>query len=209
MNSAGLKIYFCCCWFLFTLLISVYSCKKSPTEPVNSKSVIRSISADPSYLDYLYSDTSAYSLITVSAYDPDGDKLTFSFSASKGEIRDVSDSTAKYFPEEFTGMAEVTCSVSDGELTIEDEVGIFVNYKENIPPRIKGYFRHPHNTFIDEFGVVNPVVLEVIAEDSNNDKLTFTFEAEQGILSEQDSNTVEYTAPAGVGDYLINCIVTD
>ncbi|MFC1553490.1 TolB family protein [candidate division KSB1 bacterium] len=209
VKSNTKMFYHYVCILCIALLISVYSCKKSPTEHANSRPVVSEITADPSYIKYVYSDTAAYSLITVSAHDPDGDALTYDFSAINGEIHDAVGNKAKYYPVEFTGMTNVACRVSDRELYKDCEVDIFVNYQANSAPEIKSYNRYPQHSFVDEFWTVNPVMLEVVVKNINHDGLTYTFETEQGILSDQDSNMVKYTPPVGEGEYYINCIVSD
>jgi hypothetical protein len=90
-----------------TLLLIIIQCS-TPIESKNNAPVISSLSATPDTVESKETST-----ITCVANDPDGDDLTFDWSADAGSIQG-SGSSVRWLAPDFTGQFSVTCAVDDG-----------------------------------------------------------------------------------------------
>ena len=187
------------------------------TESVNAPPVIHSLTADTKVM------VSSTGEIICKADDPDGDSLTFSWSADSGIIRGRGDSvtwTAPELPEIST--VEVTVKDNNGGEAVAS-IRITVTDTPNRPPVIEYLeiqVQYPPSklTIYPEIPIIertNPLVkvsrlvdIECIASDPDDDKLTFTWDIPAGKLTGEGEH-IQWLAPTEPQRYIIKITVTD
>lgn len=135
------------------------------------------------------------------AFDPDGDELTYVWSASGGTISQ-SGSIARWRAPEAKGNYTITVKVADtkrGEATRQ----IRLNVGDNYPPRIESLSAAP-----SVIGQAETTVIKCVASDPDGDGLSYQWSAERGHISGQGP-AVEWTAPDACADYIVTVTVTD
>jgi hypothetical protein len=134
------------------------------------------------------------------ASDPDGDAITYSWSASSGAISGTGNSVSWTAPAS-VGTYTITVSVSDGKAAaVSESCNIQV---VNNPPVIGTL--HPSAT---EIAPSESCTIGCVASDPDGDSLSYAWEASGGTIS-GTGDTVDWTAPAAEGTYTITVTVSD
>lgn len=167
--------------------------------PQNQPPSISFISLDPGSV--LPGETST---ITVSAFDPDGDDLTYIYKTTAGTI-EGSGSVVDYYAPQISGTYSIFAKVFDGEFYSEEK-SIGIEVRElliNHAPVIK-------KVTVDKtiLKVNEKVEIVVSAIDEDNDDLTYSYEPSGGIIK-GSGKKVEWQAPDYTGDFSINIKVSD
>lgn len=142
--------------------------------------------------------------VTVLAYDPNGDELSYYYDTTGGTI-EGSGSTVTYQAPQTTGGYLITAQVSDG---------VYYSPIKTAPVEVggPGLNRAPQLTKLRaSVTVVRPgevVELEATAFDEDGDTMTFHYEASGGTISGSGAE-VEWHAPTATGDYTIEAWVSD
>ena len=135
------------------------------------------------------------------ASDPDGDSLSYSWSASKGNISGEG-SVVTWIVPDAPGAYTLTVEVTDGrggEATMQLTIDVVVNH----PPVI--------DSLITEWRKVRKATtstVECIASDPDGDELSYIWSASGGNISGEGS-VVTWVAPNAYGTYNITVTVTD
>jgi len=79
----------------------------------------------------------------------------------------------------------------------------------NRAPVIVSMTAVPEVLNINMAGQVDSALVTVIATDSDDTSLTYTFNASLGKLSNQNGKDITYTPPSEEGDYVVSCTVSD
>jgi len=175
----------------FLLLLALGACS-----PSNNPPVITDLTAETSWV--LPQGTTDVRCV---ASDPDGDNLTYTWSASGGSISQ-SGPIVKWTAPDAKGTYTVTVKVVDtkrGRATKQIQLTV----GDNQPPRIESLSASP--SIISQGG---KTLIECVASDPDGDELTYQWSAEQGSISGQGPK-VEWTAPNVCGDYIVTVTVTD
>jgi len=134
------------------------------------------------------------------ASDPDGDQLSYSWSADGGSIsgeEPVVTWTAPAAPGDYTIAVKVTDG-RGGEATTQLTIGVAVNQ----PPVIVSL------TSEQQVRMATTSTIECIASDPDEDKLDYIWSASGGNISEEGP-VVTWVAPNAYGTYTITVTVTD
>ena len=147
--------------------------------------------------------------IVSEAEDPDGDELTYSWSANGGTLEDqgpVVNWTAPETPGEYT--IDVLVNDNQGGLATQS-VNIMVSDEPNQPPIITSLIIttarpvgpikiDPSVEQLDRptisVRVVTPTVITCIAEDPDNDELTYTWTATDGRITDKEGRKIVWIA---------------
>ena len=166
-----------------------------PTD--NQLPVISSLTADQDKLDPL-----ASCQIECTASDPDGDELSYSWSADGGSISGEG-ATITWTAPEALGTYTITVVVSDGgdgEKTEQITVQVLA---PNLPPFINGLTTDCPRVKPGHTGTIT-----CDASDPNEDELEYTWSADGGNIT-GEGDTVTWVAPSDYGTYTITVTVTD
>lgn len=164
--------------------------------PANQSPVISSLIADAEWIP-----PSGNCMVRCMASDPDGDELSYTWSASGGNISGEGVIVTWVAPVE-VGTYTITVKVTDGrggESTAQVTIDVFVNH----PPVIERLTAEPP--------VVNQgktTTIQCIASDPDIDELGYDWSASRGNISGQGS-AVTWTAPNTCGTYIITVTVAD
>lgn len=139
--------------------------------------------------------------LEVTATDPNGDSLTYSWTATGGTIEGAGNLGTWQAPED-EGTYTVTTTVSDGKLEVSESKAITVEVI-NRAPMITSFTVDQSN--ISPLDVVN---LQVEATDPNGDSLTYTWTVTGGTI-EGTGNLVTWQAPEDEGTYTVTITVSD
>ncbi len=140
--------------------------------------------------------------ITCDASDPDGDELTYTWTATSGTITATYDTFIFWQAPDFTGEFEVNVTVDDGQGgTAVRSCTITVLATQE--PVVEGVTADPATLQPEE---VSTVTCE--ASDPDGDELTYTWTAGGGTLSGA-GKIITWQAPAVTGDFLISVSVDD
>ncbi len=141
--------------------------------------------------------------ITCSASDPDGDELSYVWTASGGTISGEGPAVTWTAPDEY-GTYTIMVEVSDGRDGIATEQLTIEVLAPNQPPVISSLTANYE-------GEINPgdsYQIECIAQDPDGDELTYAWTAYDGTIS-GEGPTVTWTAPDEYGTYTIMVEVSD
>ena len=141
--------------------------------------------------------------LTATASDPDGDELTYAWSAPAGTFSGVADAaTARWTAPDSLGPVTVRVEVTDGHGgSASAEVTIEV---ENELPGVSG------SCDPCEVPRLGEVELTATASDPDGDELTYAWSAPAGSFSgAADAATARWTAPDSLGPVTIRVEVTD
>jgi hypothetical protein len=145
--------------------------------------------------------------VGVTASDPEGDALTYNWTATKGSFQGTGASCIWIAPNEI-GIFTITCTVSDGKSTASVSKDITVvgsSYSETPEPPVINSFTigKLDNIIFDE-----KINITVGASDLNGDVLTYAWDVSGGTI-EGSGYDVKWIAPKKVGSYTIKCTVSD
>lgn len=139
--------------------------------------------------------------VMCTASDPDGDQLSYDWSASAGEVSGDGN-TATWTAPASEGSYSVTVQVSDGRGgEVTDHVTIAV--RVNNPPTIASLTADPATATPS-----SSVQVTCVASDPDGDGLTYEWAATAGSISGAGS-VVSWIAPQEVGTYSITVVVAD
>ncbi len=164
--------------------------------PANQPPVISSLIADEEWVP-----PSANCMVRCIASDPDGDELSYTWSASGGNISGEGVIVTWVAPGE-VGAYTITVKVTDGrggESTAQVTIDVFINH----PPVIERLTAEPP--------VVNQgktTTIQCIASDPDGDELGYNWSVSRGNISGQGSAVI-WTAPNTCGTYIITVTVAD
>jgi serine protease AprX len=142
--------------------------------------------------------------ITVTASDPDDDKLFYEYNANGGTI--IGDgAVVNWIAPNNDGKYTISISVSDGSLTSETEKVIITveGSGENKPPEIVSFSA---SVFLVQTN--GNIKLTVTAIDPENAILDYSYSANAGRIVGKGAN-VTWTAPDTAGSVIIRATVTD
>ena len=162
----------------------------------NQAPVIDSISANPETITPSGSTT-----ITCVAFDPDGNKLSYTWSAASGSISGSGDSITWAAPAT-AGTYEVKVTVDDGEGGTAT-TGCSVTALANRAPVVNSVTAYP-----ETIAPKSSTVITCTATDPDGGTLTYTWESDWGTFS-GTGNVVTWTAPALSRECYIRVMVND
>jgi hypothetical protein len=169
------------------------------TVPSNQAPTITSVSVSP---NPVAPDKTA--TVSVMAYDPDGDELSFIYDIDDGEIEGTG-SMVHYHAPGYTGTFELSVMTTDGDYysaveTVDITVG---GPGVNSAPVITRVW-----TSQSVIKAGETIQIEVSATDNDDDRLTYKYEVSGGSISGH-GDKVEWRAPDQAGDYTITVTVSD
>ncbi|HEX9976923.1 MAG TPA: Ig-like domain-containing protein [Dehalococcoidales bacterium] len=180
-----------------TLAISLlFLMALSACAPHNNAPVITDVTAEPGWV--LPQGSAEVKCV---ASDPDGDELTYVWSASGGTISE-SGPVVRWTAPEAKGTYTITVKVADtngGEATKQ----IVLNVSLNHPPRIESLSAAPPVIRQAEGSMI-----DCVASDPDGDGLSYQWSAERGQIVGQGP-VVEWLAPTACADYIVIVTVTD
>ncbi|SDC31515.1 MULTISPECIES: PKD domain-containing protein [unclassified Candidatus Frackibacter] len=139
--------------------------------------------------------------VSVQASDPDGDKIGYSWSATKGKVSG-SGANVTYQAPSKAGTYEIKVLVSDakgGKVTSSKEIQV----GSNDSPVINSVTISPSTIQVGETAIVT-----VDASDPEEDSLSYSYNTTNGSISDT-GNSVTYTSPSSTGTYTIEVTVSD
>jgi hypothetical protein len=232
MNFKQLRKYLLIFALIFTFFSMVTSCKSTakevvpsaqiPAEAVNKNPVITALKGNPQIPPL------GQTLIVCEANDPDGDNLSYRWSATGGSISGSASEVTWTAPQK-PGSYMISVVVSDNKGgTANKDLIINVPEKPNHAPVIEGIqftrpghmptMVKPNMTEKEKKSNPEPVIrifetadITCLASDPDGDKLDFIWMASGGkinsIPGKQDS--VQWIVPGAAGTYKITCEVSD
>ena len=166
------------------------------TTSVNSEPIIASLESGTGEVGPLGSLQ-----VVCTASDPDGDELSYEWSASGGEVSGDGD-TATWTAPASEGSYSVAVVVTDGRGgEVMDYVAVIV--RANNPPAIASLTADPGWTTSS-----GSVEVTCTASDPDADELTYEWTATAGSISGTGA-VVSWTAPQEVGTYYVTVTVAD
>jgi hypothetical protein len=185
-----------CLAIMAVMMATVLFLASSCTEPGNHEPIIASLQAEAQQ-----TTPSSSVQVTCTASDPDGDELSYIWSATGGEISGAGAAVTWTAPPS-EGSYDITVTVTDGQGgQITDQVTIIV--RANEPPTI--------TSLVADAAWVLPsgtVQVTCTASDPDGDGLTYEWSASEGKIS-GTGGVVTWTAPQKVGLYDVTVVVTD
>jgi hypothetical protein len=174
------------------VLLSTSSC----TTPTNHQPIITSLEAESEWAVPLGSLQ-----VTCTASDPDGDELSYDWSASAGEVSGDGD-TVTWVAPATEGSYSVAVTVSDGRgVEVMDYVTIAV--RTNNAPTITSLIAD-----MDWTTPAGSLRVTCTASDPDGDEMTYEWSAAAGDISGTGA-VVNWTAPQEVGVYDITVVARD
>jgi hypothetical protein len=181
---------------LIILAAAVLFSASSCTTPTNHQPIITSLETEAEWTIPLGSLQ-----VTCIASDPDGDELSYDWSASAGEVSGDGD-TVTWVAPATEGSYGVAVTVSDGRGgEVMDYVTIAV--RTNNAPTIAGLIADADWTTPS-----GSVQVTCTASDLDGDELSYDWSASGGDISGTGA-VVNWTAPQEVGTYNVTVMVTD
>lgn len=168
----------------------------TPTPSGNQPPVITSLTPEATILL-----PEAVTKITCVASDPDGDTLTYTWTASGGTISSI-ENIANWRAPDFTGEFVISVTVDDGEgATVSKSCTLTVTTNQR--PVVSSIIAEPATL---EQGETSTIVC--LASDPDGDPLTYTWEATGGTVTGA-GNTVTWEAPSVGGEFVISVSIDD
>jgi len=164
--------------------------------PANQPPVISSLTADEEQVN-----PSGDCQVRCVASDPDGDELSYTWSASEGDISGEG-AVVTWVAAEEVGAYTITVKVTDGrggEATMQLTIDVIVNHA----PVIESLTAEPSPVRQGKTSTI-----ECVASDLDEDELSYLWSANRGNISGQGS-TVAWTTPNACGTYIITVTVAD
>ncbi len=171
-----------------------------PTEPTttpeegNRSPAISSLTAEPAAVS-----RGGYSRLACIASDPDGDKLSYSWSASGGSLREDS-SLATWTSPDIEGEYRITITVSDdkgGTATETVNIAVLANQR----PVISDLTADP-----SEVTPGSVVTLTCTATDADGDSLVYVWSADDEGTITGSGNVITWKLPDEDGKYVISVL---
>ncbi|MCX5792286.1 MAG: SBBP repeat-containing protein [Elusimicrobia bacterium] len=159
---------------------------------VNGRPGIASVTAEPSTVS-----TGSVSSISCAASDPDGDVLTYSWTAVEGSTITGLGAAVTWTAPVATGTYAITCGVTDGKPDVLEEKTVQVQVTTG--PEITSLTATPDT--IPRNGVSSVVC---VATAPDNGALAYTLSAASGTLVQYVSSA-SWTAPNATGTYSVTC----
>jgi hypothetical protein len=141
--------------------------------------------------------------LQVVAHDGDGDALTYVWDVEKGKLDSETGHTVRWTVPSDLKAATVTVSVNDGvnESVIEIK-RVTINLKNSAPVIEK-------IVVSDRIHAISRVELEAVVHDEDGDALTYSWEADKGMLDSESASTPTWTAPIEMGLVTVRLTVDD
>jgi hypothetical protein len=176
------------------------------TVRANNPPSITSLVADPDWT------TPSGSLqVTCNATDPDGDELSYEWSASRGSITGTGPEVTWTAPEE-VGIYQVTVVVTDGHGE-EDTGSKYLSAATGTPPTIEDLVVTAQHQYLKEtstgykVGKTKEYNIECITSNTSGE-LAYEWSCDGGEISGEGS-LITWTAPNTEGDVTVTVVVTD
>ncbi len=182
-------------WLASLIILVVVTLLIGGCTPANQPPVISTLTASEGRVS-----PSGSSQIKCVASDPDGDELSYTWSAS-GDISGEG-SVVTWIAPNAPGAYIITVKVTDGrggEATTQLTIGVAVNH----PPVIDSL-----TTERKKVVKAGPTTIECVASDPDGDELSYTWSAERGNIS-GEGPIVTWVAPNTYGTYTITVTVAD
>lgn len=143
-------------------------------------------------------------LISAIVLDPDGDDLTYSWTATGGTIRvgTSNNSSVVWDAPAEPGVYTIGLSVSDGTVVVQDELSISIE-QPNSPPTL-AWVQGKQQWDTNEVGS-----FEVRAADPDNDTVTFSWVIPAGTILEDHGSRIVWQAPTVSQDLLVRVVASD
>jgi hypothetical protein len=183
-------------WAASFILLGIFIFLTGSCTPANHHPVIASLKAKQNVIAPLDS-----CVIECTASDPDGDELTYEWSASKGKITGAGATVAWSAPEA-EGIYNIMVKVSDGN-DGEANGSITIRVKANHPPTIISLIADA-----DWVAPLSSCLIECVASDEDGDELSYEWSASGGGISGVGP-VVTWAAPETVGLYDLAVTVND
>jgi phage baseplate assembly protein gpV len=135
------------------------------------------------------------------AVDPDGDRLTYDWSASQG-IVDGSGPTITWTAPDLPGTYPISVTVSDKDGSATGEINIKVLDQISGPPVIKEIKTFPVNR---EVGDDKTVTIECVAFDPDGDEINYDWNGLAGTLT--GNGPIVLWKPALIAQPMVQCIL--
>jgi hypothetical protein len=190
-RTAKRRVVLFCFVFSFSVALLSVSC-----EVANQMPIIQSVSSDK---DWVYPGDNVS--IDCQAYDPDGDTISYQWSANGGTIAG-NGSSAIWTAPSGSGIYTATVIVRDvrgGYVTSS----LFINVRANQPPTIDDLSAE---TNLVRFG--DKVAIGCTASDPDGDAISYQWSTNGGTLSGEGSSVI-WRAPDTTGSYTITVLVKD
>lgn len=176
---------------------SVQSSKTIVVTKLNNSPAISTLVVNPTTIS-----TGATTTMACTASDLDGDALTYTWSAASGTISGTGSSINWTAPAS-SSTYTINVTVSDGHSgSVQGSTTVVVT-KLNNSPVISSLVASPTTILT---GAVSAITCS--ASDLDGNTLTYTWSAASGTISGAGS-TVNWTAPASSGNYVVGVTVTD
>jgi hypothetical protein len=198
------RVYFVIAFALLLMLTPLLACgggaappPSTPPPSGNQAPVINVLAAEKPTLT-----PNAETKVTCDATDPDGDELTYTWSASAGTITETYKTFIFWKAPGFVGDFQVSVTVDDGKGgTVSRSCTISVVTDQL--PVIEGVTADPATLKPSETSTVT-----CNAHDPDGDTMTYTWTASGGTIS-GSGKMITWQAPAATGDFLISVKVDD
>ncbi|MFC1902520.1 Ig-like domain-containing protein [Chloroflexota bacterium] len=164
--------------------------------PNNSSPLISSLKAEEVYI--IAPDKIKIECV---ANDPDGDTLSYTWTATGGSFSGTGPITS-WTPPNNSGRYEITVMVTDDNGN-QATMSLDVEVRENQPPLIQSLIADP--TWVSRG---KDTTVECIASDSEGYELIYSWSASGGTISGEGSS-ITWTGPTECGDYIITVTVED
>lgn len=181
------------CWVASSLLVAIPSIS---CDLMNQAPVIHSVQSDR---DWVYADESVS--IECLASDPDGDEISYQWSANGGTISGEG-SSVSWTASSGSGVYTATVTVSD-ESGGYATASLLINVRPNQPPTIEGLSAEAS---LVRFG--DRVAIECIASDPDGDEISYQWSANGGTVS-GDGSSITWRASDTTGSYTLTVAVRD
>ncbi len=150
-------------------------------------------------------------MVSVSASDPDGDVLSYSWSIDMGTIENPETNPIEWTAPDEPGTVNMTVTVTDGrggtdsmtesveviEMNKSPEAGEIEIYEKGDTTPVKFVFTdQEYELFIE-------------ASDPNDDPLIYTWEVSGGTVANKNMNPATWTTPSSMGDYVVKVKISD